>query len=74
MDARNYLTEKHIEFLNWVFNNKYYELPPEHRGVISTFNAETHSSLKDGYAVGSMYQTRLNQIRDKYLKEYEHTR
>lgn len=71
---RNYLTKKHIEFLNWILITKYNELKIEHKSVIRNFTGQTINILRRGYGNGSPYQMKLNEIRNLYLKEYQQAR
>ena len=74
MEQRRYLTEGQIDFLNWITKHKLKKLNDEHFRIMGTFIAEDKESLQEGYLIGSMYEVRLNQIRNLYLKEYAKAR
>jgi len=69
-EERHYLKTAQINFLNWITKNKLKELNDGQRNIMNTFKAETSKTVKQGYLVGSLYEVRLNQIRNKYLNEY----
>lgn len=74
MLEKNYLTEGQIDFLNWIYHNKYSILKPHLKITLASFRRETGLTLKQGYCIGSAYQIHLNEIRNNYLKEYQQSR